>query len=139
MYGNIEDEEEGSDESSGEDNTTSDEGVVKSKGKSIDRINSDLNDGDESNDDSDNEEGEQGEEEEEDEEDEEEDESYIEIDTEEVFEHIAKGKSYATFEGTLIQFTTVQCGIFFLNCTAHVVRCNILYCHEGHGGGPHLN
>lgn len=144
MYGNIEDVEEGSDESSGEDDTTSDVGVVNSKGKSIDRADTDLSDGDGSNDDSDNEEEEQGEEEEDDEE---EDESFIEIDTEEVFEHIAKGKSYATFEGTCIQFITVQFAIFLLDCTVHVVCrsklyctwCNVLYCQEGHTGGLHLN
>jgi hypothetical protein len=112
LYGNIEDEE-GSDESSGEDDTTSDEGVVNSEGKSIDRASNDLSDGDEGNDDTDNEEEEQGEEEEE------EDESFIEIDTEEVFEHIAKGKSYATFEGTYALFNHRTMWYFFngLHCT----------------------
>jgi hypothetical protein len=131
LYGNIEDEEEGSDESNGDDNTTSDEGVVNSKGKSIDRENGDLSGGDESNDDSDNEEVEQGEEEEE-----EEDESFIEIDTEEVFEHIAKGKSYATFEGTCAIFKYRTMWYFFagLYCT-----CCMLYSHEGHGEGPHFD
>ena len=109
MYGNIEDEEEGSDESSVEDTTTSDEGVVNSKGKALDRANTDLSDGDEGNDDSDNEEEEQGEED-----DEEEDESFIEIDTEEVFEHIAKGKSYATFEGKYALFYFCVVWYFFI-------------------------
>lgn len=137
LYGNIEDDEEGSDESSGDDdNTTSDESIVNSKGKSIDRTSSDLSDGDEGNDDTDNDEEEQGEGEEEEDV---EDESFIEIDTEEVFEHIAKGKSYATFEGTYIQFSTVRCRIFFVDCTVHVVCCNVLYWYEGHAGGPHFN
>jgi DNA mismatch repair ATPase MutL len=127
LYGNIEDEEEDSDESSGDDNTTSGEGegVVNSEGKAGDRANSDLSDGDEGNGDSDNEGEEQGDEEEEEEE---EDESFIEIDTEEVFEHIAKGKSYATFEGTYALFNHRTTWYFLLVCTVHIVCCNILYC-----------
>lgn len=77
-------------------------GSVKSKGRIIGGGNSDE---DEKNDDSDlgeEEQGEQGEDEDDDNEDDsdEDDESFIEIDTEEVFELLAKGKSYATYEGT---------------------------------------
>lgn len=78
-------------------------GSVKSKGRIIGGGNSDE---DEKNDDSDlgeEEQGEQGEDEDDDnneDDSDEDDESFIEIDTEEVFELLAKGKSYATYEGT---------------------------------------
>ena len=71
----------------------------------INRGNSGDSDGDEVNDDrdsdsgsdSDGDEEEQGEDKDEDDDN---DESFLEIDTEEVFELLAKGKSYATFKGT---------------------------------------
>ena len=63
----------------------------------INRGESGDGDGDDTFDGSDRDEGVRGEEGEDNDDD---DESFIEIDTEEVFELLAKGKSYATFEGT---------------------------------------
>ena len=108
LYGKIEDEE-GSEESSEDGITMSGSGTVKSKGRIIDGGNSDE---DEKNSDSDLSEEEQGEDDDDneddnnDDDDDNDDESFIEIDTEEVFELLAKGKSYATYEGTHCTYCT---------------------------------
>ena len=90
-------------------------GTVKNKGRIIEGGNSDE---DETNENSDSGEGEQGEHYDNDNED---DESFIEIDTEEVFELLAKGKSYATYEGThcrhctyCTNYTQMLCLLFII-------------------------